>query len=128
MVQMPILIVLYWVISGIGDPSNAFFLYQPLSGFQPSSVNTMFLGIELKSVGGIAGFGLAVLVTSLTWLQIKLSLARNNPEQAPQVFERKEDGSLEPESPLDPRAMNAFMLWGMPAMIGISTYFFPAGV
>ena len=128
LIQMPILIVLYWVISGIGDPTNAYFLYEPLKGFVPASVNTQFLGMELKDVGGVAGALLAVSVTALTWIQIKLSLARNNPEQAPQVFERKQDGTLEAESPFDPRAMNAFMLWGMPAMIGISTYFFPAGV
>lgn len=57
---------------------------------------------------------------------MKLSLARTPASQAPQIFEKKEDGSLVSESPLDPRAMNAFMLWGMPAMIGVSTYFFPA--
>lgn len=28
----------------------------------------------------------------------------------------------------DPSVMNAFMLWGMPIMIAVSTYFFPAGV
>lgn len=63
-----------------------------------------------------------------TWLQIKLSLARTPDSQAPQIFEKKDDGSLVAESPLDPRALNAFMLWGMPVMIGVSTYFFPAGV
>ena len=65
---------------------------------------------------------------AFTWLQIKLSLARNLESQAPQVFEKKEDGTLVAESPLDPRMMNAVMLWGMPVMIGVSTYFFPAGV
>lgn len=50
LVQMPILIVLYWVIDGIGDPTNSFFLYPFLSGFDPTHVNTMFLGIELKAV------------------------------------------------------------------------------
>lgn len=50
LVQMPILIVLYWVIDGIGDPTNSFFLYPFLSGFDPARVNTMFLGMELKAV------------------------------------------------------------------------------
>lgn len=128
LIQMPILIVLYWVIGGIGDPSNSFFLYSPLSNFNPSIVSTQFLGMELKAIGGVAGFLLAACVMSFTWLQIKLSMARNPASQAPQVFEKKEDGTLVAESPLDPRAMNAFMLWGMPVMIGVSTYFFPAGV
>lgn len=117
LVQMPILIVLYWVIDGIGDPTNSFFLYPFLSGFDPAHVNTMFLGIELKAIGGVAGFLLALLVMGFTWLQIKLSLSRTPESQAPQVFEKKEDGTLVAESPLDPRAMNAFMLWGMPLMI-----------
>lgn len=128
LIQMPILIVLYWVISGIGDPTNRYFLYPFLSHFDPSTVSTMFLGVELKSVGGVAGLVLAVLVAFFQWFQIKLSLSNNPQSLSPQVFEKKEDGSLVAESPLDPRAMNAFMLWGMPAMIGISTYFFPAGV
>ena len=128
LIQMPILIVLYWVIGGIGDPSNSFFLYPALSNFDPSMVSTQFVGMELKAVGGIAGFLLAALVMGFTWLQIKLSMARNPASQAPQVFEKKEDGTLVAESPLDPRMMNAAMLWGMPVMIGVSTYFFPAGV
>lgn len=128
LLQMPILIVLYWVIDGIGDPTNSFFLYPFLSNFDPSMVSTQFLGMELKAIGGVAGFLLAMLVMGFTWLQIKLSLARTPESQAPQVFEKKDDGTLVAESPLDPRAMNAFMLWGMPVMIGVSTYFFPAGV
>ncbi len=114
---MPILIVLYWVIIGIADPTNRFFLYAPLSSFEPSLVNAHFLGMELNAIGGMPGFLLALAVMSFTWLQIKLSLAKTPQSQAPQVFEKKEDGSLVAESPLDPRAMNAFMLWGMPTII-----------
>ncbi|MDQ1343793.1 MAG: hypothetical protein QG650_513 [Patescibacteria group bacterium] len=128
LIQMPLLIVLYWVIGGIGDPTNRFFLYSFLSNFDPSTVSTVFLGMELKSIGGIAGFVLAALVAFFQWLQIKLSLARNPVAESPKVFEKKEDGTLVSESPFDPQVMNVFMLWGMPAMIGISTYFFPAGV
>lgn len=42
MVQMPILIVLYWVIIGIDDPTNAYFLYPFLSHFSPSEIATVF--------------------------------------------------------------------------------------
>lgn len=53
LLQMPILIVLYWVIDGIGDPTNSFFLYTFLSDFDPSAVTTFFLGMELKAIGGV---------------------------------------------------------------------------
>jgi YidC/Oxa1 family membrane protein insertase len=42
LIQMPILIVLYWVINGIGDPTNGFFLYGPLASFNIASISTTF--------------------------------------------------------------------------------------
>lgn len=131
LIQMPILIVLYWVITGIGDPTNRFFFYGFLSHFDPANIATVFFGVELKAIGGVAGFVLALLVGAFQWLQIKLSLARNPvDEPSPKNLEQKKDGSLvvDEPSPLDPKVMNTFMLWGMPVMIAVSTYFFPAGV
>ncbi len=131
LIQMPILIVLYWVIIGIDDPTNAYFLYPFLAHFDPSATATAFLLVDLKGVGGWAGFALAILVGAFQWLQIKLSLKRNPHPHAPKHLEQKKDGALVAEAEsvaLDPEFMNAFMLWGMPLMIGVSTYFFPAGV
>jgi membrane protein insertase Oxa1/YidC/SpoIIIJ len=71
------------------------------------------------------------LVAATQWLQIKLSLKRNPHPVAPKHLEKKPDGSLVADAEataLDPEFMNAFMLWGMPLIIAVSTYFFPAGV
>ncbi len=43
----------------------------------------------------------------------------------------KKDGKYaeaEPSFMPDPSVMNKFMLWGMPIMIAVSTFFFPIGV
>ena len=60
LIQMPILIGLYWVIEGITDPSNFYHLYSWFASFQPSSIVTMFFGIDLSQVGGMTAiiFGL----------------------------------------------------------------------
>ena len=43
LIQMPILIGLYWVISGITDPSNFYHLYGAFKDFQPSQIVTTFM-------------------------------------------------------------------------------------
>lgn len=42
-IQMPILIGLYWVISGITDASNFYHLYSFFSDFNPKDINAHFL-------------------------------------------------------------------------------------
>lgn len=134
--QMPLLIVLYWVVTGISDSSNVYHLYSFLSGFDISKIDTMFLGINLHGIGGITGGVLAVIVAAAQWLQIKLSLPKVEDVKKLEKLEKKailekKDGKYEEEAPSmmpDPHVMNAFMLWGMPVMILISTYYFPAGV
>ncbi len=132
---MPLLIVLYWVVSGITDISNYYYLYSPLASFDISKINTTFLGIHLLSVGGIIGLILAITVGAAQWLQIKLSLPKESDLQKLEKMEKKiiekKDGKYsetEPSLMPDPSVMNAFMLWGMPIMIAGSTYFLPAGV
>ena len=51
MIQMPILIVLYWVISGITDPSSSYYLYSWFSNFDIHSISTAFLGLDLLAKG-----------------------------------------------------------------------------
>ncbi len=60
LIQMPILIGLYWVISGITDPSNLYHLYPIFESFQPSNIVTTFFGLNLSQIGGITAiiFGL----------------------------------------------------------------------
>ncbi len=122
LIQMPLLIVLYWVLTSILDASNHYYFYSFFQGFQVSSINTHFLGMDLLAIGGIVGAILALLVGIAQWAQIKLSQMRTNASPAPVI--KHDPESLMP----DPNMMNMFMLWGMPVMIAVSTYFFPAGV
>ncbi len=132
---MPLLIVLYWVVLGITDFSNYYYLYPVLSSFDIAKINTEFFGIHLLSIGGVTGIILALTVGAAQWLQIKLSLPKEDDVKKLEKMEKKiiekKDGKYtesEPSFMPDPSVMNKFMLWGMPVMIAVSTYFFPAGV
>ena len=122
LIQMPILIVLYWVLISISDASNHYYLYPVFQNFATSSIDIHFIGLDLLSIGGLEGAGLAILVAVTQWLQIKLSQIQLKPSTAPKP-------PKDPDSvALDPELMNRMMLWGMPLMIGITTYYFPLGV
>ncbi len=135
LIQMPLLIVLYWVVLGITDFSNYYYLYSPLASFDIAKINTEFFGIHLLSIGGVIGAILAITVGAAQWLQIKLSLPKEDDVKKLEKMEKKiiekKDGKYteaEPSFMPDPSVMNKFMLWGMPVMIAVSTFFFPAGV
>lgn len=135
LIQMPLLIVLYWVVLSITDFSNYYYLYSPLASFDISKIDTVFFGVHLLDIGGIAGALLAVAVGAAQWLQIKLSLPKESDVKKLEKLEKKiieqKDGKYtetEPSLMPDPSVMNAFMLWGMPVMIAVSTFFFPIGV
>lgn len=125
LIQMPILIVLYWVLTSISDASNHYYFYPIFSSFDVAKISTHFIGLDLLAMGGYVGAALAVLVGAAQWLQIKLSQANT----AKSKKETKTEIVANPDSMMpDPELMNKFMLWGMPVMIAISTYYFPAGV
>lgn len=136
LIQMPLLIVLYWVVLGITDFTNYYYLYPFISDFDISKIDTVFFGVHLLSIGGVVGIALALLVGGAQWLQIKLSLPKESDLKKLEKLEKKvlekKDGKYEESDPTsmmpDPAVMNMFMLWGMPIMIALSTYFFPAGV
>ena len=136
LIQMPLLIVLYWVVLGITNFSNYYYLYSPLATFDISKIDTVFFGVHLLSIGGVVGGVLALLVGGAQWLQIKLSLPKDSDLKKLEKLEKKiiekKDGKYEESEPSsmmpDPAMMNGFMLWGMPTMIAISTFYFPTGV
>ena len=78
-IQMPILIGLYWVISGANDPSNYYHLYSYFSSFNPAAVDSSFLGLNLQHVGGTIGLIFALILGAMQWIQAKLSFAYNPP-------------------------------------------------
>jgi membrane protein insertase Oxa1/YidC/SpoIIIJ len=51
LIQMPILIGLYWVILEINMPSNFYHLYSFFKDFDPTQIVTVFYGLELSQVG-----------------------------------------------------------------------------
>lgn len=118
LIQMPLLIVLYWVVLGITDFANYYYLYAPLASFDIAKINTIFFGIHLLSIGGITGIILAIAVGGAQWLQIKLSLPKEDDIKKLEKLEKKiiekKDGKYteaEPSLIPDPNVMNKFMLW-----------------
>lgn len=73
LIQMPILIGLYWVISGITDPSNFYHLYSVFQNFVPSSIVTNFLGLNLSQVGGVTAIIFGLILGGTQWVQAYMS-------------------------------------------------------
>lgn len=125
LIQMPILIVIYHVIQSITDPSNYFYVYEFLQYFDINSIDSMFYWIDLLSSWWIVGVVLALVVGLLQYFQIKLSLAKNMKKtQKGEIIEKKKDASDFSSVMPDPEMMNKFMLYGMPGMVAVFTFFF----
>jgi YidC/Oxa1 family membrane protein insertase len=120
LIQTPILIVLYWVLTSIQDHSNVYYFYSFFKDFDITRIEHIFYGVDLLKIGGWIGAALAVIVGVTQFAQIWLS-QRGKP--AVSTADR-DPNSLMP----DPNLMNKFMLYGMPLMIGVSTLYFPYGV
>ncbi len=82
LIQMPILIGLYWVISGITDSSNFYHLYQFFASFNPTEISTYFYGLHLDAVGGWMGAAFALVLGVLQWIQAKLSFVYTKKKSA----------------------------------------------
>lgn len=123
LIQTPILIVLYWVLTSIQDHSNYYYLYSVLQGFEISRIEHVFYGMDLLAIGGVTAMVLAVVVGLTQFFQIWLSQRRNGPVE-PIKEEDRDPNSVMP----DPQMMNKFMLWMLPGVIAISVLYFPIGV
>jgi membrane protein insertase Oxa1/YidC/SpoIIIJ len=125
---MPILIGLYWVISGITDVSNFYHLYSFFAHFNPQDIDAHFYGIDLLQIGGKTAILFGIALAVIQYIQARLSFMYNPPakkeEKAPT---EKAPGDL-PEMALDPEMMKKMMLYFFPLTIGISALFFPLGV
>ncbi|MDD2870564.1 MAG: YidC/Oxa1 family membrane protein insertase [Candidatus Gracilibacteria bacterium] len=130
LIQMPILLVIYNIILGIKDPSSFYYVYNFLSTFKLDSIDFNFFGLDLSGAGGIGGFILALSVAIIQYLQVKLSLADKNKsgDNKGVVLEKKKGDDNYSQFMPDPDMMNKFMLYGMPAMVGVFTYTLFAGV
>jgi YidC/Oxa1 family membrane protein insertase len=115
LIQMPILIGLYWVISSINDPSNFYHLYSFFREFRPSAIDTHFFGMDLKSIGGKIGIAFALILAVFQYIQARLSFSYNPPAK-PEEKKVTKEGEM-PEFALDPAMMQKSMLYVLPVMI-----------
>lgn len=127
LIQMPILIGLYWVVSSITDPSNFYHLYSFFKDFDPTAINTNFFGLDLKAIGWVVGAVFALVLAGLQYFQAKLSFAYNPVAKKEEKKIEKKEGEI-PEFALDPQMMQKSMLYVFPVMIGVTALFFPLGV
>jgi len=126
LIQMPILLVIYNIILYIKDPSNHYYLYTFLKDFDFNSINYYFYWINLLWKGWTTWIILWVIVAILQFIQIKLSMANNKLSNKWVVLEKKKWASDYSSMMPDPEMMNKVMLYGMPVMVWIFTYQFPA--
>jgi YidC/Oxa1 family membrane protein insertase len=127
LIQMPILIGLYWVISGITDPSNFYHLYSVFKDFQPSHIVTTFMWLNLSQVGGVMAVIFGVILGVTQWIQAYMSTQYN----AKSKDKNEPKAEVDPnsmEAVLDPELMQKMMLYMLPLMLAVSAYFFPLGV
>ncbi len=124
LIQMPILLVIYRIIMNITSLKNEFYLYDFLPEFHISQIDPTFFGIDLLSSGWTVGIILALVVAGIQFIQVKLSLANktDDTKKSGLVLEKKKWASDYSSMMPDPEMMNKFMLYGMPAMIGVFTY------
>lgn len=127
LIQMPILLVLYNIILYVQDPANHYYIYSVLSGFDLTSISYSFYWIELLNKWWTVGIILWLTVWIIQFIQIKLSL-KNNKNNSSTVLEKKKWANDYSAMMPNPETMNKFMLYGMPGMIAVFTYNFPAGL
>lgn len=130
LIQLPLLIVLYWVVSWITSAANYYYLYSPLASFDIKSINPNFLWLNLIKQEWKSGLVLAILIGWFQWLQIKMSLTTHVKKKD---HWKTVDKTVKTDDPVsefmpDPEIMNFFMLWWMPTMLAFSSYFFPSWV
>lgn len=125
LIQLPILIALFFVIQNGLNPDNVFLLYQPLKNFDVSLINVNFLGILNLTQNEI--YVLPLTVAALQFIQMKLSTAgrktkkKEHPAKEGKEKEKK-GGKAEMEM-----ATN-MMTYFLPVMIALFTASTPSGV
>lgn len=123
LIQMPLLIVIYYVILEIQNSVNTYYLYSFLEWFNVSSILDNFYNIDLYEMWWIQWLILALFVWFVQYIQIKLSLSYNEtPKKDWLVLEKKSWSDWYNSFMPDPELMNKFMLYAMPVMIAIATF------
>jgi YidC/Oxa1 family membrane protein insertase len=124
LIQMPVLIALYYAIGNGLDVGSTYFLYEPLKQVNIESINAMFLNILDLSKPNV--YVLPIIIGVLQFIQMKLALnlAKKKKEHLQGKQEKKEE-----KTKTDPSAaMGKSMTYIFPVLIALMTAGFPAGV
>jgi YidC/Oxa1 family membrane protein insertase len=131
LIQLPILIALFYVVKIGFSPYQGHIVYDFLSHIDLAKVSTDFYGIlNLEAVNAT---WLPILVGLLQFVQMKLSFSRKKigVKETPEKHElaKKEENSDPTQALQDPlRMMNKTMLYFMPVMMAFMVATLPSGV
>jgi YidC/Oxa1 family membrane protein insertase len=131
LIQMPILISLFYVVKSGFTPYQGEMIYSFLENVNLSLVDTNFYGIlDLQEVNII---WLPLLVGMLQFFQLKLSFSRRSKQQkhGKEVIDvvdenDKKDKKKTPENPM--QMMSKSMMYFMPVMMALMAASLPSGV
>lgn len=118
LLQIPVMLGVYYIVRDGLSPHLAHLLYSFQSGVNITDVNNWFLGLDLLKRNL---YVLPIIVGTAQWIAIKLSF----------ISKKKKSGgkSAKKEGMVGQmEQMNVVMQWGMPAMITFFTRSFPAAV
>lgn len=130
LIQLPILIALFYVVKSGFTPYQGHLVYDFLSALDLAKVNTNFYGLlDLQAVNAT---WLPIFVGLLQFLQMKLAFSRKNitgHKDQQHELAKKEDPSDPTVALQDPlRMMNKTMLYFMPVMMAFMVATLPSGV
>jgi len=120
LIQLPILIALFYVIQTGLNPDNVHMLYEPLKGFDLSLVDSNFFG--LLDLQKIDIFALPLIVAALQFFQMKLSMTKKKKDEEKNKDDKKKVAGDEMQM------ASQMMIYVMPVMIALFTASVPSGV
>ena len=124
LIQFPILIALFYVIQDGLNPDKTYLLYKGLANFDVNTIQTMFLGLDLKTR---SLYVLPIIVGALQFLQLNLA-QKKKPKATNEVIDIESDDKKTKPAPTEAEAVQNMMQYFMPAMIAVFTASMPAGV
>ena len=126
LLQLPILIALFYVVRSGFTPYQGYILYTFLETVDLAKVSTDFFGIiDLQDV---SIFWLPVIVGLLQFTQLKLSFARRKKSKHGKEVIDVGDKKKEPQAQDPMQMMSKSMMYFMPVMIGLMVASLPSGV
>jgi YidC/Oxa1 family membrane protein insertase len=122
LIQMPILLVVYNVISKIQNPVNNYYIYSHFNDFSFTSINFNFYWLDLLASKWMQWIILALFVAWIQFLQLKVSLPKKVKDNEKWLVLEKKENKIEYSAMPNPDVLNKFMLYWMPVMVWIFTY------